>query len=113
VRIQSYRFGEMVLDGKRYGRDLVVVGDRVYDSWWRKEGHRLCLEDLGPVLDDPPEVLIVGQGDPGLMQVPAEVIQALEARGIHVQAAPTAEAVHLFNSMVGKHSVAAAFHLTC
>jgi hypothetical protein len=113
VRIERYRFGEMIISGKRYHRDLIVMGETVLDSWWREEGHRLHLEDLQPVLDDPPHMLVVGQGDPGLMEVSEEVRAALRARGLDVVVAPTRDAVTLFNAADGRCKVAGAFHLTC
>jgi hypothetical protein len=113
LRIQHYRFGQLTLDGETYLRDLMVTADAVHDSWWRREGHKLCLEDLVPILKDPPEVLVIGQGDPGLMRVPDDVLRALEARGIEVVAAPTNEAVAVFNRLAGQRKVAGAFHLTC
>lgn len=113
MRIDGYRFGEMIVDGKRFHRDLILTGKTVLDSWWREEGHRLRLEDLGAVLDDPPDLLVVGQGDPGLMEVPEEVRTALRALGIDVVVAPTSRAIALFNAAAGRRKVAGAFHLTC
>ncbi len=103
----------MVINGQHYRDDLILTEGSVVDSWWRIRGHSLCLEDLQPVLEDPPEVLVVGQGDPGLMEVPEELADALRARGIEVMAAPTREAVRLFNSLAGRRKTAGAFHLTC
>lgn len=113
MTIDRYRFGEMVVDGKRYRRDLIVTENDVVDSWWREQGHRLCLQDLESVLDQPPDLLVVGQGDPGLMEVPEEVCAALRARGMDVVVAPTREAVALFNAAAERCKVVGAFHLTC
>jgi hypothetical protein len=113
VRIDSYRFGEMTVDGKCYHHDLIVTEQAVFDSWWRKEGHALCLEDIKWLLDEPPDLLVVGQGDPGLMIVPDEVRAALRDRGMEVVVAPTLVAVGLFNTAAGTRKVAGAFHLTC
>jgi hypothetical protein len=46
MMITSYDFGHIIIDGKRYTSDLIVFPDRVKVGWWRKEGHRLQLEDL-------------------------------------------------------------------
>ena len=44
--IESYSFGKISINGKIYHSDVIIFPDRVYDSWWRKEGHILHLEDL-------------------------------------------------------------------
>jgi hypothetical protein len=113
LRIDGYRFGEIIIGGKRYHRDLMVKGEAVLDSWWREEGHTVRMEDLLPLLDDPPDMLVVGQGDPGLMEVPEEVRDALRAKGIAVSVAPTRDAVTQFNAAADRCKVAGAFHLTC
>ena len=59
-KIDSYRFGEIVIDGRRHSKDVIIYPDRVRGHWWRKEGHFLALEDLAEVLQAPPEVLVVG-----------------------------------------------------
>ena len=115
MEIQAYTFGRMVIDGRAYTADLILYPDRVDPSWWRREGHRLALEDLQGVLEAQPEVLVVGTGYWGRMKVPAEVQQALEAQGIHVEVAPTREAVTRFQTWQkrGRTRVVGAFHLTC
>jgi len=69
--IDSYDFGRIIINGKRYNSDLIVFSDKVRDGWWRKEGHRLDVEDLKDVLESKPEVLVVGTGYSGLMRIPS------------------------------------------
>lgn len=114
--IDSYEFGTIVIDGKKYESDVIVFRDRVLDGWWRKEGHRLHVEDLGEVLDAQPgpDVLVVGTGYSGLMKVSNEVETELSANGIEIRAQPTKQACQTFNELVksGRKAVAA-LHLTC
>ena len=35
-QIESYSFGEVVIDGKRYRSDVIVFPDRVKPNWWRE-----------------------------------------------------------------------------
>jgi hypothetical protein len=111
--IDGYKFGRITVDGKDFRTDLILLPDRVLDSWWRKEGHNLCLEDLGEALAAEPEVLVIGQGEPGLMKVPETLVEELQRRGIEVSVAPTREAVRAYNGLAGKRKVVAALHLTC
>jgi len=114
--INSYRFGAIEIGGKRYTTDVVIFPDRVLDGWWRKEGHRLCVEDLSKVLNaDPrPEVLVVGTGYSGLVKLSGEVEEALKDRGIRLITQPTKEACQTFNRILESgQRVVAALHLTC
>ena len=111
--IDSYDFGRIVINGKRYSSDLIVFPDKVRDGWWRKEGHRLHVEDLKDVLEVKPEVLVVGTGYSGLMRVPHETRKYVESEGIELIAQNTAEACETFNRLVKSRKVVAALHLTC
>lgn len=111
--IDSYDFGRIVINGKRYNSDLIVFPDKVRDGWWRKEGHRLHVEDLKDVLEAKPEVLVVGTGYSGLMRVPSETRKYVESEGIELIAQNTTEACKTFNRLVKSRKVVAALHLTC
>ena len=111
--IDSYDFGRIVINGKRYSSDLIIFRDKVRTSWWRKEGHRLHVEDLKDVLEAKPEVLVVGTGYSGLMTVPPEIRKYVESEGIELIAQKTAEACKTFNRLVKSRKVVAALHLTC
>lgn len=111
--IQGYRFGQMVVDGEQYVRDLILLPGQVMANWWRKDGHRLDAEDLRQVLDAAPEVLVVGTGAYGLMNVPRETRQIVEAAGIELRVARTGEAWQTYNDLRERRRTAGAFHLTC
>lgn len=111
--IDSYEFGRMVIDGRVHVADLMIHPDRVDPSWWRAQGHRLGLPDLEAALSEAPEVLIIGTGFYGAMEVPDDVRRAVEQRGIELHVARTGEAVGLFRSLPRGKRAVAAFHLTC
>ncbi|RLF20698.1 MAG: hypothetical protein DRN15_10760 [Thermoprotei archaeon] len=113
-RVEAYEFGEIVIDGRRYRRDVIIFPEKIRDNWWRKEGHSLCLDDLKEVLEYNPEVLVIGTGYYGFMRVPDEVRRYLEQRGIEVHIAETRRACEVFNELINKgRRVVAALHLTC
>ena len=103
--IDRYVFGRIVIDGRVYTRDLVLTRDRVWEDWWREQGHRLSLADLKEVFKVHPKILIVGTG-------------AIEQRGIELHVLPTGQACRLYNALydaleAGERKVVAALHLTC
>ncbi|MEM2815961.1 MAG: Mth938-like domain-containing protein [Candidatus Bathyarchaeia archaeon] len=114
--IEYYDFGVMVVKGKRYTRDLIVFADAVFDGWWRREGHKVFVSDLRHVLDHdpPPEILVIGTGYNGLVEVMPEVKETLRTKGIEIIAQPSREAYKTFNKLLSSgRNVAGAFHLTC
>jgi hypothetical protein len=111
-RIEGYRFGHVVVDGEEQTRDVIVLPDRVLAGWWRAEGHRLVLADLGEVIEELPERLLVGTGAYGQMRPDVEALEQLRQRGIEVEALPTDEAVRRYGELDPRRT-AAALHLTC
>jgi hypothetical protein len=112
-KIESYRFGHLVVDGQRYDRDVIILPDGVRGGWWRKEGHALHPADLDSVLQAGPDLLVVGQGAIGRMRVTQEARQSLEAAGIDLVVQPTGQACQSYNRLCDQQVVAAALHLTC
>ena len=113
MRIDSYQFGSITIDGIAYKSDLKILSGHVVPDWWRKEGHNLLLVDIQDILEAGPEVLVVGQGDPGLMAVSDEVKSRLKELGIELLAQPSREACETFNRLSPARNTAFAIHLTC
>lgn len=113
MHIDHYVFGKIVVDGKTYTSDVIVYPDRVDPSWWRKEGHYLQKEDLKEVLQAGPDLIVIGRGNWGVMEVPKVTLDFLESKGIETYAAKTGEAVDFFNSQTKDKKVIGVFHLTC
>jgi hypothetical protein len=114
MRISDYEFGRIAIADKTYTSDVIVVPEQVIDSWWRKEGHILQIEDLDDIVKAKPDILIIGTGYYGRMQVPDETKQYLEERGIKALQAKTRDAVTEFNQLQKEYArIVAALHLTC
>ncbi|HEA47373.1 MAG TPA: hypothetical protein ENH97_03075 [bacterium] len=111
--IESYSFGSMVIDGKEYTSDLIIYPDHTQDSWWRKEGHRLDIEDIKEILEAKPEVLVVGTGASGLVEIPEETEKHIRSKGIRLIVQKSEEAYKTFNALSKSKKVIGAFHLTC
>lgn len=112
--VDYYEFGKIVVNSKSYYRDLMITPSRIIENWWRISGHTLCLKDLEKILSEDFEVLVVGTGYYGYMNVLKEVVKEMKRRNIELIAKPTREAIKEYNRLVkeGK-KVIGAFHLTC
>jgi hypothetical protein len=113
MNIDSYSFGRMVIDGQSFQSDLIIYPEKVDSSWWRKEGHRLQPEDLTGILAESPEVLIIGTGYYGMMEVPDGLQKNLLRNNIELHIEDSRRAVEVFNSIHTQRKTIAAFHLTC
>jgi len=114
MEITNYSFGHIEVDGLDYSSDVIITPEGVQDSWWRKEGHNLAIEDLDTVIAAKPDTLIIGSGYYGRMRVPGVTRSFLTGRGIRVEVVQTSEAVEVFNKLQQKYArVVAALHLTC
>lgn len=113
MQIDSYSFGEIEVNGKKYTNDLIIFPNRVKDNWWRDEGHLLQVQDLKEVFEENPGVLIVGKGANGRMDVSQEVEERCEREGVELRAMKTEKVKHVFNKLENQKNVFAAIHLTC
>ena len=70
------------------------------------------LADLGDVIEELPERLVVGMGAYGQMRPDSGAVEQLRQRGVEVEALPTDEAVRRYGELDPRRT-AAALHLTC
>ncbi|MEA1939557.1 MAG: MTH938/NDUFAF3 family protein, partial [Candidatus Caldatribacteriota bacterium] len=111
--IENYSFGKITINRKKYNSDLIIYENSVDDTWWRKEGHNLRIEDIHIILDKNPEVLIIGTGAYGLMKVSSDLIEYLKSKNIRVIIKKTKDACDEYNHLSQNKKVIAALHLTC
>jgi len=111
--IEFYDFGQIVIASKKYVGDLIIFPDRIQDRWWRKVGHQLCVGDIRDVVEEKPEVLVVGTGYSGLLRVLPETKDYLKSKGIELIAERTSKACETYNRLSKSRRVVAALHLTC
>jgi hypothetical protein len=112
-RIVKYGFGSVTIEGETYQSDVIIYPDKVDSDWWRKEGHRLAVEDLRDAVVAKPEILIVGRGAYGFMTIPPETEKHIESLGIRLIAANTKEACDTHNKLGETSRVVTCLHLTC
>ena len=115
TRIEDYGFGRVTVDGTPHSRDVIVLPERVVADWRRRDGHSLVIDDLGDVLDELPQHLVVGCGADARLRPHPSVVEALAERGVEIEALPTDEAVMRYEELRAQNpaATAAALHLTC
>ena len=114
MKIETYRFGSIRIDGTTYTNDLKIISSLVVPDWWRKTGHRVDADELSDIIEVGPAILVLGTGEPGNLRPAPGLSGELEKKGISLIAEPTARAVETFNRLhAQQQNVAAGFHLTC
>jgi hypothetical protein len=104
----------MTVDERTYSYDLWISLDGRVKAWQRREGHFLNPEDLEEALEENPEIVVVGTGASGIMEVGERVGDFLASKGIKLIARPTQEAVREYNQLRDQdQKVVGLFHLTC
>jgi hypothetical protein len=112
--IESYTFGRVIIDGREYTSDVIIFPDHVEDNWCRKRGHSLMVEDVEKFIRrNQPEVIVLGTGKYGALEVLIETKQYLNARGVDLIAEKTDVACKTYNQLSHKKKVLGAFHLSC
>ena len=111
MKVESYSFGEIIVDGKKFTQDIVIFKDRI-KNWKRKVSHEVCLDDLKEVIKENPKILIIGLGAYGMMKVNEDVRRFLKEHGIEMIEKSSEEACKLYNEMEDKN-VVLAIHLIC
>lgn len=110
--IDSYRFGEFVVDGKTYKSNIILIGKTVKPAR-HLPGHELKIDDFIPLIDSKPEYIIIGTGASGVMEVPNEIIEFIEKHGIKTIIENTGQACQTYNAMLKQCKIAAFLHNTC
>lgn len=112
--IDAYSFGHIRVSGDDFDDDLIVFPDKVEPYWKRRDAHLLSLPDLESVLDYSPEVLVVGTGVVGRLQLDPSIRESLRQKGIACIEEHTDRAWQIFNDEIEHdRKVVGAFHLTC
>jgi len=114
MKIDSCSFGSLVINGKTYRDDLIVLPDgKILKPWWRKQGHQLTMDDLQELIDSSPEIIVVGTGVSGRVIPVKDLETDLAKLSIEFIAVPNEEAIKVFNQLALEKRIGGGFHLTC
>ncbi len=110
--IDEHKFGSFVIDGKTYLGDIKLIGKKV--RYWDRYSHKLKFEDLKELLEANPEILIIGTGNSGYLEVPSEIKDHLLIGKIKLIISTNVNAIEKYNKALEENkNVVAIFHATC
>lgn len=99
--------------GEGAGKDILLSEEGV-SAWYEREGHKLKSEMLTRALKRKPEVLLIGTGVNGALEIGNKARKAAQAAGVQLVAMRTPQACQEYNRLchLGKKVVLLA-HGTC
>jgi len=78
------------------------------------DGHIIKKSDFTDLIKAKPEIIIIGTGQSGVVNVPKDIIDLVEGNGIKLIIKKTAEACLEYNKLIKrKKNVVALLHNTC
>lgn len=106
--IDSYHVGGFQVGGERIAGSVMVLPDALL-TWSVTAFTEITAESLAPACDlsPPPDMLLIGCGA-GMALLPAELRQALRARGLTVDLMGTGAACRTFNVLASENRRVAA-----
>jgi len=111
--IDSYDFGEFIINGKSYRSNVILLGESVKPARHLEE-HKIMLDDLLPLVNYAPEYIVIGTGAAGVMSFPKELADYIQKVGIKLIVKKTGEACQEYDYLLKqKKKVAAFMHNTC
>jgi hypothetical protein len=112
--IDSYSFGCLMVNGREYRSDVIVLLHTIVKDWRRVDGHLLQLADIEQYLNPLPNVIVIGTGKFGMMRIAEDLKEHLRSRQVSMNVERTGKAWKTFNHFLRTGEiVAGAFHLTC
>ncbi len=123
--IEGVSWGRFVINGKEHaklsdgtvvgaGKDIILIGDDVV-PWKDRKGHRLSKEMVRKVIEYKIDIVIIGNGFYGAVEVPPDVVEFLQLNGVReVIILKTPEACRKYNELYSRgKKVALLAHGTC
>jgi len=117
--INSTKFGEIVIDNKKY-HQVLIIGDSIEERDYEKlqelfgTSHKIGEWEVEKLLKGNPQVIIVGTGQNGAMEVDDKLVDKFKALSIETIIDVTPKIIEIYNDQIklGKR-VNALMHTTC
>ena len=93
--------GQVLVGSQAFEFPVIITIDRIVQDWTPAQCTVLTLDDLQPVLDLEPEVILLGTGSRQRFP-PAMVTAAVLGRGIGIEVMDTAAACRTYNVLASE-----------
>lgn len=117
-KVESFKFGSIVIDGKKYGRDVFIMPDGTIiqrkGGFWKFGSHAIKKGEIDELVRAGPEVIVVGAGTSSKAKLAADAELSAKEANIELIILPSSTAVERFNQLADEgKQVSALIHITC
>jgi hypothetical protein len=110
--IDFYEFGKIVVSGKTYESDIVILPDGSVQSG-PEDMHYVLMPELEKIINTPGiKTLVIGTGAEGNGLLRKKLVKIVRSRGIELKMMLTKDAMQMLNE-TPKEGVIAMLHLNC
>ena len=114
----SFSFGSIVVDGRKYRKDLILLPDGTVKQrpggFWMFGDHNIKKEEIEELQKAGAESAIVGIGTSSKASVSDETKQYTQEANLELSILPSRDAVEKWNQLLSQgKKVAALIHITC
>lgn len=118
AKVDSFSFGSIVVEGKKYARDLLFFPDgsvkKRKGGFWKFGSHAIKKGEIEELVEANPEVVIVGTGTDAKARLEPDAESRAKEAKLELVVLPSREAIDRLNQLVGEDKrVAALIHITC
>ncbi|UCD20511.1 MAG: hypothetical protein JSW08_01890 [archaeon] len=112
MKIDSYSFGVITIDGKTYKEDVIILpNNQIVERPLPKGTHIVTSQEISILVKEKPVIIVVGTGESGIAKIEDDARGLVENSNIKLIVQPTGQAINAFNEI--KERKAGLFHLTC
>ena len=116
--INHFSFGLIVIDNKKYRRDIIIYPDGKVENRkggiWMFGSHSIKRSEIESLIQDNPEIIIIGTGTNGIAKLATEAENLVKERKINLTLLPSHTAVDDFNNLTAQgKKIASLIHITC
>jgi hypothetical protein len=118
AKVNSFDFGSIVIDGKQYGYDVVILPDGTVKERETSKAmfgnHAITRGEIEELAKAKPETVVVGTGTSGKATISEDAQTYAREAKLNLLVLPSLEAIKKFNQLVDEGRPAAALiHVTC
>jgi len=117
--INSFKFGEITVDGKKY-HQVLIIGNTVVERDYEKlkelfnTSHKIGDWEEEGLIKENPEKIFIGTGTEGMLEVSGEFKEKIKNTGIELIVGVTPKIIDLFNKELKTDKrINALIHTTC
>jgi len=118
AKASSFNFGSIVIDGKQYAYDVVILPEGTVKEREASKAmfgsHTIAKGEIEQLAKTKPETIIVGTGTSGMAAVSKDAQAYAREAKLNLLVLPSSQAIEKLNQLMDeRRSVAALIHITC